>query len=83
MTGFDLRTRLQAMCNWHLPNLSNAEKVSIIMSWIEQQNIFLDEEVVDFIFKYKDKRPTTEQKYNRKILKYCMRVKKKTPISIV
>tara|TARA_X000000950_G_scaffold287410_1_gene399561 strand:+ start:174 stop:863 length:690 start_codon:yes stop_codon:yes gene_type:complete len=77
----DLRTRLQAMCNWHLPNLTDTEKLSIIISWIEQQNIFLDEEVVDFIFKYKTRDLQQSKNIIEKFLKYCMRVKKNANIN--
>lgn len=72
----DLRTRLQAMCNWQMPPLNDDDKAKILIDWLDKQNMSLDVDVIHYAFKHINRDLSTVKSLLESFLKYCMKVKK-------
>lgn len=72
----DLRTRLQAMCNWEMPTLSDDDKAKILIDWLKKQNMSLDIDVIHYAFKHVDRDLSVIKALLESFLKHCMKVKK-------
>ena len=72
----DLKTRLQAMCNWQLPCFNDDQKAVILAHWLKNQNMYVDDDVVLFIFKHRTRDLREGKALLASFLTYCMSVKK-------
>ena len=79
----DLKTRFQAMCNWQLPTLSDDEKSVVLMFWLKNQDIFLDVEVIHYIFKNNTRDLKATKSLLESFLKNCMKLKKTANIKSI
>lgn len=72
----DLKTRLQAMCNWQLPSLGDEQKANILAAWLKNQNMFVADDVVFFVFKNITRDLKESKALLASFLKHCMKLKK-------
>lgn len=72
----DLKTRLQAMCNWQLPSLNDDQKKLILAEWLKKQNMYVDEEIIFYVFKHVTRDLKKSKLLLASFLQYCLRLKK-------
>ena len=72
----DLKTRLQAMCNWQLPSLSDDQKANVLITWLKRQNMYVDDDVILYVFKNITRDLKESKALLSSFLKHCMKVKK-------
>ncbi|MEE2770546.1 MAG: DnaA/Hda family protein [Pseudomonadota bacterium] len=79
----DLKTRLQAMCCWQLPQMMDDEKAIILEFWLKKQNMFLEPEIIHYVFK----NITRDLKESKDLLesfaRHCMKIKKTPNIKAI